>query len=430
MTAPLPRTRAFDSTLALLREGYDFVSNRCDRFGTDAFRTRLMLRPVICLRGPEAAGAFYRPDRFTRKQAMPRTTMHLLQDVGSVQSLSGPAHRRRKAMFTGLLLDGDRIEVLAAAFDAEWRRAEEAWLASRRAVLLDKANGMLARAARDWAGVPAAALGPDAGCGTLDAMVANAGRFGPRAWIALRRRRDLERRLQQVFAEARAGRITLPAGSPIAAISDHEEDGQRLSPRIAAVELLNLLRPILAVSRYVVFAAIALERHPHWRARIAAGERDLIAPFAEEVRRVFPFFPVIGGVVREPFEWSGIAFPRGQWGLLDLYGTCHDPRAFPAPERFDPGRGLSWRAQSDAFIPQGAGDVAAGHRCPGEWAATALLSVAVERLCGLGYRVGPDALRLTGHRFPPQPADGFAMRDIVRTGSARPARPPPAATGT
>lgn len=66
MTVQLP-----EGSLALLREGYTFISSRCDRFGTDAFRTRLMLRPVICLRGAEAAEFFYGGGRFGRKGHAP-----------------------------------------------------------------------------------------------------------------------------------------------------------------------------------------------------------------------------------------------------------------------------------------------------------------------------------------------------------------------
>lgn len=33
----------FDSTAALLREGYPFVSSRCDQLGTDLFTSRIAL---------------------------------------------------------------------------------------------------------------------------------------------------------------------------------------------------------------------------------------------------------------------------------------------------------------------------------------------------------------------------------------------------
>src|ERR1700752_5342083 len=98
----IPRSPVFDSTLALGREGYGFIGNQCERLGTDIFRTRLMLKHVVCMRGTCAAEIFYTGDRFTRVGAMPVTVLKLLQDYGSVQLLDGAAHRRRKRMFLGI----------------------------------------------------------------------------------------------------------------------------------------------------------------------------------------------------------------------------------------------------------------------------------------------------------------------------------------
>ncbi|WP_369066858.1 hypothetical protein [Kocuria carniphila] len=55
---------SMDSTLALAWQGYEFVSRRCERYGTDVFQTRLLLEPTVCLRGAEAAQVFYDADRF------------------------------------------------------------------------------------------------------------------------------------------------------------------------------------------------------------------------------------------------------------------------------------------------------------------------------------------------------------------------------
>jgi fatty-acid peroxygenase len=125
---PTPRTP--DSTLAFLRHGYTFVSRTCDRLGTDAFATRLMGRPVVCLRGADAARFFYSGDAFTRPGAIPASVTHLLQDEGSVQSLHGSAHRHRKAMFLQMLPtgpDGPMHHALAGgalveAFATQWHR--------------------------------------------------------------------------------------------------------------------------------------------------------------------------------------------------------------------------------------------------------------------------------------------------------------------
>lgn len=62
---PIPRDPGFDGTLALLAEGYPFISTRCRRYGSDLFETRLMLRKVVCMTGPKAAQTCYVPGRFT-----------------------------------------------------------------------------------------------------------------------------------------------------------------------------------------------------------------------------------------------------------------------------------------------------------------------------------------------------------------------------
>src|SRR5215207_8022819 len=58
-----------DSTLAFRAEGYRFGHERFERYGTDAFRTRLVGRRVSFLRGADAARFYYESDRFTRTGA-------------------------------------------------------------------------------------------------------------------------------------------------------------------------------------------------------------------------------------------------------------------------------------------------------------------------------------------------------------------------
>src|SRR5204862_4392908 len=65
---------------------------------------------------------------------------------------------------------------------------------------------------------------------------------------------------------------------------------------------------------------------------------------------------------------------------LDVYGTMHDPRSWADPEAFDPTRFLTGSFDPDTLIPQGGGDVATGHRCPGESVVLAMLTVAIRAL--------------------------------------------------
>ena len=170
--AEIPTDPTPDATLALLRDGYGFVSRRCDRLGADAFRTRLMLRPVLCARGPDAARAFYTPGRFTRVGAMPAITLRLLQDKGSVQGLDGDAHRHRKAMFLDILLDDAQVERLVALTRKELTAAIPHWTLHQPIELTREMTFVLTRVGFGWAGIPL----PDEAAATADlaAMVANA----------------------------------------------------------------------------------------------------------------------------------------------------------------------------------------------------------------------------------------------------------------
>ena len=110
--------------------------------------------------------------------------------------------------------------------------------------------------------------------------------------------------------------------------------------------------------------------------------------FVQEVRRHTPFFPIIGGRVKAPFEWRGINFAKGTWVLLDLYGTNRDGRCWEAPELFDPERFLQRESTAFDLVPQGGGEYLRGHRCPGEWITIELTKMAVRMLVtGLHYDV-------------------------------------------
>ncbi|MEZ4240474.1 MAG: hypothetical protein R3F59_30835 [Myxococcota bacterium] len=99
----VPRDPAFDATARLLREGYTFIGNGCDRVDGDVFRTRLALRRTICLRGRDGAALFYDGERFERRGAAPSRLKATLLGRGGVQGLDGEDHLHRKALFMGIV---------------------------------------------------------------------------------------------------------------------------------------------------------------------------------------------------------------------------------------------------------------------------------------------------------------------------------------
>ncbi|MFL5911114.1 MAG: cytochrome P450 [Gaiellaceae bacterium] len=149
--------------------------------------------------------------------------------------------------------------------------------------------------------------------------------------------------------------------------------------------MINFIRPTVAVAWYVAFAGKALNEHPQWRERIADGDESALGAFAQEVRRLYPFTPVLAAKARRKQEVLGHVLPRGGLVVLDVYGTMHDPRAWADPESFDPTRFLTGAFDPDTLIPQGGGDVATGHRCPGESVVLAMLTVAIRALSRLPH---------------------------------------------
>ncbi|WP_347443830.1 cytochrome P450 [Martelella sp.] len=412
-----PPARFEDKTRALLREGYLFMPRRHAGLEAPIFRTRLMLRNVVCLAGPEAARLFYTGDIVTRRGAMPQTTLRLLQDKHSVQQLDGSAHRNRKALFIRMLVQNPaRIDDLVSRFRDAWLRRLPVWERQGRLVLSSTCESLLAEAALSWAGLPANEHAVKRDAPILSSMIRNAGRFGPATAAALVRRANMERRLRAEIRAIRSGARKPPDKSPAAEIARHrDETGALLSPSVAAVELLNILRPIVAVGRYIVFAAMMLHQKPAWRARFSDGSREGLDRFAEEVRRIAPFFPFIGGVLMREAECYGYRLEKGQWVLLDLYGTCHDPRWFVEPDEFRPERDLSWQKDVYRFIPQGGGDAVGSHRCPGERATVALIAEAVRLLAyRMSFEVPRQDLDVPLDTVPTGPGSGFALENIRR----------------
>ncbi|GAB2515801.1 cytochrome P450 [Microbacterium petrolearium] len=416
--APIPRVRG-DATLALLAEGYGFGARRFDRLASDAFRTRLLGMPATFVRGPEAARFFAEGDRFSRTAAMPASVLHSLQDEGSVQTLAGDAHRTRKALFLELLEPAGR-ERMARLVREEWDAALPAWERTDMVRLHEVVAEVLTRAACRWAGLP---LDDDTARARTEeflAMLDGAGGFGPRNWRGRLRRRSTERWAQELVRDARDGSRGAVVGRLIA---HRDADGRGLDDEVAAVELINLLRPTVAVGRFAVFAALALHRHPSWAERFRAGDEEHLRGFVQEVRRTAPFFPLVAGRATHELEWRGERFAPGALVALDIFATHRDPALWPEPlrfrpERHDPAAGPDDRRAhaANALIAQGAGDdLATTHRCPGEPLAIELLEEIVRLLTQrTAYEVPPQDLGVDLRRFPTLPRSGFLMSRVRR----------------
>jgi fatty-acid peroxygenase len=408
----IPRD-SLDSTIALIRDPYGFISKRSRHYQSDLFETRLMLRKTICLTGPESAELFYDPSRFVRRDASPGRIQKTLFGQGGVQGLDDEAHRHRKEMFMSLMTP-ERIGQLGELTAGSWRTFARRWASMDEVVLYDQLQELLTRSICAWTGVPLEESEVGRRTRELTALFDAAGSVGPRHWWSRQARKRAERWIADVIGQIRAGRLHPAEETAARVIAWHRDpNGQLLSPHVAAVEVLNVLRPTVAVAVYITFVAHALHQHPECRRKLEAGEEGYADRFVQEVRRFYPFFPSVMARVRRDFEWKGYRLPRGRRVVLDLYGTNHDARTWAAPEEFRPERFRHWDRSPFNFIPQGGGGHHVNHRCPGEWITIELMKVASDVLAGrIEYEVPQQDLRIDFSRLPALPRSRFVIRNV------------------
>ncbi|MGA4845005.1 cytochrome P450 [Streptomyces sp. G5(2025)] len=416
-----------DHTLPLLAQGYAWLPDLTRRKGPGPVRTRLMGRPAIALRGPEAVSFFYDENHVRRRTALPEPVLSTLFGKGAVHTLDGEEHRERKAMFVSALKDATAVTALAERVAEEWERtvkewADKEWADDSHVTLFDEVSLLITRAVCAWAGVPLTRH-PNSGhpddearqtAHDLVAMVDGFATAGPRHWKARRARKRQEERIARLIEETRsAGHEALDPPTVVEAVAAHREaDGRLLDPRTAAVEVLNVLRPTVAVTWFAVFGAHALHRHPALRERLATEGEGYARAFAHEVRRFYPFAPFVAGLAPSDLDWHGERIAEGSMILLDLYGQNHDPGLWEAPYTFDPERFDGREPGRDELVPQGGGEASAGHRCPGEDVTMAVLTTLLPRLARLDYRVPEQDLRIPLHRVPTRPRSGFVITDV------------------
>ena len=409
----IPQDRSLDSILALKFEGYKFVSKRCQRYQTDIFQTRLLLKKTICLRGESAAKIFYDLEKFTRKKAAPERVKKTLFGKGGVQGMDGDAHRHRKQMFMSLMSD-EGIQRLADLTKEQWLAYARKWSQMDRVVLFDEAREVFCRASCIWTGVPISESEVKRRTKDLGAMIDGSGAVGLKHWQGRRSRKRTEKWIEEIIQQVRNNQLEISKSSALYAIANHRNlDGALLDKHTAAVELINILRPTVAIARYVVFAVLALHEYPECRQKLQDGGDKYCEWFVSEVRRYYPFFPFAVAVVSQDFNWRGYHFPQGRRVLLDLYGTNHDPKLWFNPEDFYPERFDEWNESQFSFIPQGGGDYYINHRCPGEWITIELMKVTLNFLTqSLKYNVPQQNLEISLSRMPTIAKSGFAIDKI------------------
>lgn len=404
-----------DVTIPLVRGGYAFLDRWWPGPRDTVMEVRLLGRRTLVVRGEDAARLFYDGELFSRRGAVPGAIGNPLFGRGAIHGLDGSEHQRRKAMFlTALSLEA--AEQLADAVGTAWSERCESWLVTGRAAVFDEAVQVLGAAVLAWSQAPVQPPSVTALAHDLARLVDGFGSMAPSQLVT----RRLARRRCETWARSviRVSRARGPAdvSTPTDLVAGAKDSsGAPLPERVAAVELLNLLRPAVAVAWFVSFAAIAIADHPELRASLSsAGDHAGRRTFAHELRRAYPFVPMLAARARVGLDIQGHPVRPGQRVLLDVWGSHHLPDRWPAPDSFQPCRFVASPPTAYDLVPQGGGDPAQGHRCPGEAATELIIQKCAQRLADLDYEIVPADRLFPMTRMPTRPPSGPLLTGITR----------------
>lgn len=411
-----------DSTFDFLTHGYLFADRIRDRLrpsGDEALPIRVFGREGALVSGLKGVRLFYDDNAIKRHGAMPATISDALFGRGSAHGLDGEQHRHRKALLVSLAFDGGQVDRLMPLIERQWTRYRAQWTSDGVGNVYRTANRVYGIAAMQWAGIPVDDKSGEQWADRLAQIVDAFGPASPGYLLARFNRLRCDQWARDLIERQRSGELKAEDGTALAELARFRElDGELLDAHTAGVELQNLIRPTIAVARFAAFAGHALYHHPEWRTRLwdEVQERESVVDgpqavaFAQEVRRFYPFVPVLPAKATQELDVDGVHLNADDTVFIDIRHTLTDPQAWEHGDRFDPERFLDpATADREDFVPHGGGDVHTGHRCPGEKIAVRVLAVVAAGVSDPAVAIDPEGLEFSLHRFPTKPPSGVRV---------------------
>ena len=263
----IPCEKTIDNSLSLLFEGYSFIQNRCYKYKTDIFQTRILGQKAICMSGEEAAKVFYDNNYFKRKDVAPKRVQKTLTGQNGVQGLDENAHTNRKQMFMSMMTP-ENINVLIGYTTEQWETNSAKWN-NKDIVLFDEAQLIMCQVACRWAGVPLHNNEIKQRASDLGKMIDGFSAVGFRYWQGRCARKRSEKWIRDVITKIRSQKLSPAKGTSADTIAWHlDENKKLLSTQIAAVELINIIRPIVAIATYITFGVLKMYKYPKCRYKL------------------------------------------------------------------------------------------------------------------------------------------------------------------
>lgn len=278
--------------------------------------------------------------------------------------------------------------------------------------LYEAAKIVFLQVACDWVGVSLEDEDLETRAKQISDLYESPAELGIQHWKGRKSRSEAEDWIQELIEGVRNGEIEADKDRALYQFAMHKDlDGKLLDAQIATVEILNLIRPINAISVWVAMMGLALHEHKEEADKLKGASLEQLEWFIQEVRRYYPFFPVAVARVALDFEWQGYEFKEGTLTLLDLYGTNRHPDDWSEPEKFSPERFKGWQQTPFNFIPQGGGSYDFGHRCAGEFITIVVMRTTLDFLVNhLEFEVPDQDFSFEYNDIPAVPNDKVKIK--------------------
>jgi fatty-acid peroxygenase len=357
----------------LLNAGYTLLGKLREEVQAPVVKGKFFNQEIIAIYGKEAAKVFYDPKNFKRQGAMPKIVLKTLFGEGGVQTLDGREHQHRKSYFMHLM-SPNRMEEYRQILD----RNLSAALTEQHGTfeLFDLAKWVFFTSICEWSGINLAHMSDTEINELADYQISMISATSPsltNQFKGVENRKKSEKWAQSLIKEARENPVPEKEDRALYTFANAQTlTGDPLPLETAAVELLNIIRPTVALTVWAALMGHALFSRNDLYQQLKENFSTLQDSFIQEMRRYYPFFPMLPAISLRGVEVDGYAIPKDSWVVLDLYGSDHDPRTFEQPDSFVIDRfvGRTKEISYDEeyeMIAQGGGDFRSMHRCAGEW---------------------------------------------------------------
>ena len=245
--------------LTELEPSYTLLSEWRQKADAPVVKGKAFNKEIIAMYGTDAAKKFYDPKNFKREGAMPEVVLNTLFGQDGVQTLDGEEHHHRKNIFMDLMTP-ERMDEYHKILDEKMTDAFEAEQGTFE--LFGLARKVLFKAITEWAGINLDDL-TDEEINDLSkyqiTMISTSFTSPVDHVKGVSDRKKSEEWAHELIKEARENPVPGKEDVALYAFAEATDlEGELLPVEVAAVELLNIIRPTLALTVWAALMGHAL----------------------------------------------------------------------------------------------------------------------------------------------------------------------------